>query len=143
VVADMDSTNHTAFPYSWSFQKPATRGHTVRVQRKADLYACCVDKNIDVDSPAWGRGNSYPGETTAQFARAGESCEYEYIYKQDKEDWFVPDKLASYLLRLLLVNLRDYYIQNNMTNGKAPWTGCDITVDIAAEKISISFKYDA
>gem|GEM_PF-2156703 len=25
--------------------------------------------------------------------------------------------LASYPLRLLLVNLRDYYTQNNMTNG--------------------------
>ena len=67
VVADMDSTNHTAFPYSWRFQKPATMGHTDRVQRKADLYACGVDKNTDVDSPAWGRGSSYPGKTTKQY----------------------------------------------------------------------------
>jgi len=67
VVADMDSTNHTAFPYSWTFQKPATMGYTDRVQRKADLYACGVDKNIDVDSPAWGRGSSYPGKTTEQY----------------------------------------------------------------------------
>ncbi|MEJ5068039.1 hypothetical protein WH292_09165 [Enterobacter sp. MYb186] len=67
VVADMDSTNHTAFPYSWTFQKPATMGHTDWVQRKADLYACGVDKNIDVDSPAWGRGSSYPGKTTKQY----------------------------------------------------------------------------
>ncbi|MCU6678633.1 hypothetical protein [Leclercia tamurae] len=80
----------------------------------------------------------------AKLARDGESCEYEYdyIYQQDNEDWFVPDKLASYHLRLLLVNLRDYYMQNNMTNGKAPWTGCDITIDIPAEKISINLKYD-
>ncbi|MCU6678630.1 hypothetical protein [Leclercia tamurae] len=61
VVADMVSTNHTAFPYSWTFQKPATLGHTDRVQRKADLYAFGVDKNVDVDSPAWGRGSSYQG----------------------------------------------------------------------------------
>jgi len=33
-------------------------------------------------------------------------------------------------------------MQNNMTNGKAPWIGCDITIDIPAEKISISLKYD-
>lgn len=67
VVADMDSTNHTAFPYSWTFQKPVTMGHTDRVQRKADLYACGVDKNIDVDSPAWGRGSICPGKTTKQY----------------------------------------------------------------------------
>lgn len=79
-----------------------------------------------------------------KLARDGESCEYEYDYidQQNNEDWFVPDKLASYPLRLLLVNLRDYHIQNNMTNGKAPWTGCDITVEIPAENISISLKYD-
>jgi hypothetical protein len=29
-----------------------------------------------------------------------------------------------------------------MTNGKAPWTGCDITIDVPAEKISINLKYD-
>jgi hypothetical protein len=80
----------------------------------------------------------------AKLALDGESCEYEYDYidQRDNENWFVPDKLASYHLRLLLVNLRDYYIQNNMTNGKALWTGCDITVEIPAEKISISLKYD-
>lgn len=67
VVADIDSTNHTAVPYSQTFQKPATLGHTDRVQRKADLYACGVDKRIDVDSPTWGRGSSYEGESTKQF----------------------------------------------------------------------------
>lgn len=75
VVADMDSTNHTAVPYSWTFQKPATLGHTDRVQRKTDLYACGVDKNIDVDSPSWGRGASWPGETTAQFFARTEKVE--------------------------------------------------------------------
>jgi len=93
--------------------------------------------------------NAGPTDAKTIIARAkltldGESCEYEYDYidQRDNEDWFVPDKLASYHLRLLLVNLRDYYIQNNMTNGKALWTGCDITVEIPAEKISISLKYD-
>ncbi|WP_312998783.1 hypothetical protein [Leclercia sp.] len=93
--------------------------------------------------------NAGPADAKTIIARAklaldGESCEYEYDYidQQDNEDWFVPDKLASYHLRLQLVNLRDYYMQNNMTNGKAPWTGCDITIDIPAEKISINLKYD-
>lgn len=34
---------------------------------KPIFYACGVDKNIDVDSPAWGRGSSYPGKTTKQY----------------------------------------------------------------------------
>ncbi len=80
--------------------------------------------------------NAGPADAKTIIARAklaldGESCEYEYDYidQHDNEDWFVPDKLASYHLRLQLVNLRDYYMQNNMTNGKAPWTGCEITID--------------
>ena len=64
--------------------------------------------------------NAGPADAKTIIARAklaldGESCEYEYDYidQRDNENWFVPDKLASYHLRLLLVNLRDYYIQNN------------------------------
>lgn len=74
----------------------------------------------------------------------GESCEYEYDYidQEDDEDWFVPDKLASHDLRLLLVKMRNFYIQNNMTNGKAAWTACEITVDIPEEKININLQYD-
>lgn len=74
----------------------------------------------------------------------GESCEYEYDYidQQGKGDWFVPDKLASRDLRLLLVEMRDFYIKNNMTNGKPAWTACAITVDIPEEKIQISLQYD-
>jgi len=74
----------------------------------------------------------------------GESCEYEYDYidQADREDWFVPDKLASHDLRLLLVRMRCFYIQNNMTNGKPAWTSCEITVDIPEEKISMKLQYD-
>ncbi|MBP2198989.1 hypothetical protein [Pantoea cypripedii] len=74
----------------------------------------------------------------------GESCEYEYDYidQSDSEDWFVPDKLASHDLRLLLVKMRDFYIQNNMTNGKPAWTACEITVDIPKGKININLQYD-
>ena len=74
----------------------------------------------------------------------GESCEYEYDYidQQGDENWFVPDKLASHDLRLLLVKMRDFYVKNNMTKGKPAWTGCEITVDITAAKISINLQYD-
>ncbi|HHB7050235.1 TPA: hypothetical protein ACN7KQ_001183 [Klebsiella pneumoniae] len=80
----------------------------------------------------------------AKLSLDGESCEYEYDYidQEDNEDWFVPDKLASYDLRLLLVEMRDFYIKKNMTNGKSAWTSCEIIVDIPAAKIYISFQYD-
>lgn len=90
-----------------------------------------------------------PSDAEEIIARAklpldGESCEYEYDYLdgQGKKDWFVPDKLASHHLRLLLVKMRDFYIQNNMTNGKPAWISCEITVDIPAAKINISFQYN-
>jgi hypothetical protein len=75
VVADMDSTNHTAFPYAQTFQKPATLGHTDRAQRRADLYACGVNKNLDVDRKIWLRGQLYPGETIEQMMTRVESVE--------------------------------------------------------------------
>ncbi|MCM5696096.1 MULTISPECIES: hypothetical protein [unclassified Leclercia] len=80
----------------------------------------------------------------AKLALDGQSCEYEYDYvdQQDNENWFVPDKLVSYQLRLLLVTMRNYYMQNNMTNGNAPWAGCEMIVEIPAEKIIINLKYD-
>jgi len=80
----------------------------------------------------------------AKLSLDGESCDYEYDYidKNRAKDWFVPDKLASYDLRLLLVKMRDFYIQNNMTNGRQGWTACEITVDIPEEKISINLQYD-
>jgi len=80
----------------------------------------------------------------AKLTLDGESCEYEYDYidQEDDLDWFVPDKLASYDLRLLLVKMRDFYIENNMTNGKPAWTAYEITVDIPKEEININFQYD-
>lgn len=80
----------------------------------------------------------------AKLSLDGESCEYEYDYidQSGNEDWFVPDKLASHDLRLLLVEMRDFYIQNNMTNGKTAWTACEITVDIVKGTISINLQYD-
>ena len=93
--------------------------------------------------------NAGPEDAQKIIARAklpldGESCEYEYDYidQGNDMDWFIPDKLASYDLRLLLVEMRDFYIKNNMTNGMPAWTGCEITVDIPEQKINISFQYD-
>lgn len=80
----------------------------------------------------------------ATLSLEGDSCEYEYDYvdKEGHQDWFIPDKNASYDLRLLLVELRNYYIKNNLTNGLPAWSGCKIIVDLETMKINIDFKYE-
>ncbi|MGP3590292.1 hypothetical protein [Vagococcus sp. WN89Y] len=80
----------------------------------------------------------------AKLSLDGESCEYEYDYIDfdGNESWFVPDGLASHDLRLLLTEMRNIYIEKNMTNGKPVWTQCTIVVDIKNGKINFDFKYD-
>ncbi|WP_272656424.1 MULTISPECIES: hypothetical protein [unclassified Providencia] len=80
----------------------------------------------------------------AALSSEGDSCEYEYDYvdADGLEDWFIPDKNASYDLRLLLVELREYYIKNNLTNGLPVWSKCKIVVDLETMKINIDFKYE-
>lgn len=82
--------------------------------------------------------------TRAKLSLDGGVCDYEfdYIDKEGVEDWFIPDKLAGYDLRLLLVELRNFYIKNNLTNGKAAWSECEIVIDLKTSKISFDFKYD-
>ena len=41
-----------------------------------------------------------------------------------------------------LVKLRQYSIDNNLTNGLPAWVGCIVTVDIENTKIDIEFKYE-
>ena len=66
VVADMDSSNYTTVPYVKTFQQADTIGHTDPEQRKRDLYACGVDKSINLDDGNWSRSDSTPEETLQQ-----------------------------------------------------------------------------
>ena len=80
----------------------------------------------------------------AKLSLNGESCEYEYDYIDfnGKKNWFVPDGLASHNLRILLIEMRNAYVRNNLTNGKSGWNECKIIVDIKSGKINIDFKYE-
>jgi len=40
------------------------------------------------------------------------------------------------------VKLRHYYIENNLTNGRPAWHGCEVTLDVEKMKLSIDFRYD-
>jgi len=50
--------------------------------------------------------------------------------------------LAGHDLRLLLVELRNFYLNNSLTNGKAAWSECEVVVDMNTSKIFFDFKYE-
>jgi hypothetical protein len=81
--------------------------------------------------------------TRAKLSLEGDVCDYEfdYINSDGKENWFIPDKLTGYDLRLLLVELREFYVKNNLTNGKPVWSEGEVVVDLQESKIFFDFKY--
>ncbi|PIT09075.1 hypothetical protein [Snodgrassella communis] len=74
----------------------------------------------------------------------GDVCEFEFDYltNDNQENWFDPDANATRDLRKVLVKLRKFYIENNLTNGKPIWHGCEVIVDLEKNKIHVDFKYD-
>ncbi|WP_392558684.1 hypothetical protein [Orbus mooreae] len=74
----------------------------------------------------------------------GDVCEYEfnYISISNQEYEYEPLGRATTDLRKALVKLRQYFIDNNLTNDQPIWTDCMATVDIENSKISIEFKYE-
>ena len=79
VVADMDSTNYTSFPYVQTFQKPEMPGHTNVQQRREDLYACGVSRRHSLNSwdESFKRNALQQGETIEQLSlrtRKVENC---------------------------------------------------------------------
>ncbi|KAA1174529.1 MULTISPECIES: hypothetical protein [Photorhabdus] len=73
-----------------------------------------------------------------------DGCKYEFDYIDENGElgWFSPDSKAPGDLTELLVQLRSFFVDNNLTNGKPAWSGCEITVDLDKMKINIDFKYD-
>ncbi|EKP4478779.1 hypothetical protein U5R87_004277 [Cronobacter dublinensis] len=68
---------------------------------------------------------------------------FDYIDNAGKKNWFTPEsaKTDSELMDCL-VKLRHYYIENNLTNGRPAWHGCEVTLDVEKMKLSIDFRYD-
>lgn len=74
----------------------------------------------------------------------GDASEYkfDYITTDGKNGWLDPEGNVIDDLHNLLKELRQYFIDNNLTNGNPIWTGCIVTVDIEKAKINIDFKYE-
>lgn len=73
----------------------------------------------------------------------GDMYEYKFNYYDASKDkgWFVPDKNAIRDLRLTLLEMRQFFVDKDMTNGHPPWVGCEITIDLVNSKINISLDY--
>lgn len=67
---------------------------------------------------------------------------YDYIDKQGNQHWVTETADASARLLDLLVELRNFFVDNFKSQEKPFWHGCEVTVNIETLKINIDFKYE-
>ena len=79
-----------------------------------------------------------------EFSPEMDVCRYlfDYYDQNDELNWYSLDTDITSLLTDTVRELRQYYIDNNLTNGLPAWIGCIITVDIENAKIDFEFKYE-
>ena len=79
-----------------------------------------------------------------EFSPEMDVCRYlfDYYDQNDELNWYSLDTDITSLLTDTVRELRQYYIDNNLTNGLPAWRGCIITVDIENAKIDFEFKYE-
>ncbi|MEQ5094379.1 hypothetical protein [Proteus terrae] len=80
----------------------------------------------------------------ANLSVEGNTCEYEYDYLDNENSlkWFTAGGVANTHMLHNLVELRNYYIEHNLTNDLPIWKGCEVTLDLETMKINIDFKYE-
>ena len=67
---------------------------------------------------------------------------FDYYNQNNELNWYTLDTDITSPLIDTVRELRQYYIDNNLTNGLPVWRGCIITVDIENAKIDFEFKYE-
>jgi len=70
------------------------------------------------------------------------TCIFDYYNQNDELNWYTLNSDITSPLIKAVRKLRQYYIDNNLTNGLPAWIGCIITVDIENAKIDFEFKYE-
>lgn len=79
----------------------------------------------------------------AKLAKELDTCSYEYDYvdRQGKIAWFTAGGRANTDLLNLLVEMRKWYIENKLTADLPAWNECQVTLDLANEKLAVDFTY--
>lgn len=67
---------------------------------------------------------------------------YDYVDKQGNQHWITETADASARLLDLLVELRNFFVDNIVSIEKPFWRGCEATLSIETLRINIDFKYD-
>ena len=70
------------------------------------------------------------------------TCIFDYYNQNDELNWYTLNSDITSPLIKAVRELRQYYIDNNLTNGLPVWRGCIITVDIENDNIDFEFKYE-
>ena len=71
----------------------------------------------------------------------GGNYEFDYVNRLGDLNWFDPDGRAVGDLTELLVELREYYVENKLTAGEPVWTGCVISLDVNEMRFGVEFVY--
>ena len=82
--------------------------------------------------------------TGIQIAKEDDAVSYYFNYfdnKNNKKE-FKPVSKARDDIFYTMLELKKYFIDNNLTNGKPIWAGCIVEIDIKNSKINFEFKYE-
>lgn len=92
--------------------------------------------------------NISPNNTKKIIMKSYISLESDYVKfqfviidnKDNLDTIFISSEVSDDLFRLL-VGLKKYYLDNNLTNGQPIWLGCEVFVDLEKMKIHFDMKY--
>ena len=82
--------------------------------------------------------------TGIQIAKEDDAVSYYFNYfdnKNNKKE-FKPVSKARDDIFYTMLELKKYFLDNNLTNGEPIWTGCIVEIDIKNSKINFEFKYE-
>lgn len=93
--------------------------------------------------------SSYPDDavkiiTKIEIIEENDVATYVFIYFDNKNNrkQFVPDSKVTNDIFYTMLELKKYFHDNNLTNGKPIWAGCIVEIDIKNSKIDFEFKYE-
>jgi hypothetical protein len=69
------------------------------------------------------------------------SFEFDSIDSSGQIAWPEPSGNTNAELMRLIVELREWFVSNRLTADHAPWSGCDVSFDVGAQRISVDFVY--
>ncbi|MBJ9977592.1 hypothetical protein IAE35_18085 [Pseudomonas sp. S75] len=68
---------------------------------------------------------------------------YDYQAEGSEPQWFVPEPArVDHDIRLLLIQLREYFAGSNLFERDKPWARCMIKLDLQTGKLAADFKYE-